>query len=198
MIKAIKYNLSHALDLTGRDARSTFWYYVLFLIVAQFLIGFVAAIPMTVSMMSQAFEAASQGVNTEASFAAMIDTMVEQMRVQMIVGIVLGLAVIGLLTASFVRRLHDAGGTGWIAVLPIAAHLFSMAYTYTFFDRIEEIMRQSMPGPNGVLAVDPFAAQAEMGALGFVGWIGTIIVIGFGVLKSQDGPNKHGDAPVKF
>jgi hypothetical protein len=32
MLGAIKYNLSHLLDFSGRDARQTFWYYVLFLV----------------------------------------------------------------------------------------------------------------------------------------------------------------------
>jgi uncharacterized membrane protein YhaH (DUF805 family) len=31
-----------------------------------------------------------------------------------------------------------------------------------------------------------------------ISWIGIIVVIVFGVMKSQGGPNAYGDAPVRF
>jgi uncharacterized membrane protein YhaH (DUF805 family) len=40
--------------------------------------------------------------------------------------------------------------------------------------------------------------QTQMGAYGLVGWIGYIVVIIFGVMRSTDGPNQYGDEPVRF
>ena len=33
MLGAIKYNLANLTNFSGRDARQTFWYYVLFLVI---------------------------------------------------------------------------------------------------------------------------------------------------------------------
>jgi uncharacterized membrane protein YhaH (DUF805 family) len=38
MLASIKYNLSHLLDFSGRDARQTFWYYVLFLFIVYWFV----------------------------------------------------------------------------------------------------------------------------------------------------------------
>ena len=58
MLGAIKYNLKHLLDFSGRDARQTFWYYILFLVVLQFLVGMIAIIPSMVTIMGDTFTAA--------------------------------------------------------------------------------------------------------------------------------------------
>ena len=39
MFEAIKYNLAHLADFTGREDRPTFWWYVLFLLVLDILLG---------------------------------------------------------------------------------------------------------------------------------------------------------------
>ena len=197
MLEAIRYNLSHLLDFSGRDARKTFWLYVLFLVLAQIVIGLVASIPMYVSLFTQTFEAAAAGADAAAQMPEIMRSMVGNIKTQMLVSTVLGLILLAMMIAAIVRRLHDAGYTGWIVVLPAATQLFSLAYTYTFIDRLEEIMFESIQTADSS-QFDPYAAQAEMGALGLVGWIGIIVVIGFGVLKSEDGPNKYGDAPVSF
>lgn len=198
MIDAIKYSLANVTNFEGRDARQTFWYYVLFLVVLQFLVSIIASIPMYVTMFSAIFDAASQGADPEIAVQAMIGDMVEQVRVQVIVGMVIGVIVALLIIASFVRRLHDAGFSGWIVLLPLATQAFSMIYSFTYLDRMEELMIESMSTVATGGGNDPLAMQAEMGGFGLVGWIGYIIVIIFGCLKSQDGPNKYGDAPVRF
>ena len=43
--------------------------------------------------------------------------------------------------------------------------------------------------------MNAYAAQAQMDALGLVGYIGYAVIIGFGVLKSQDGANRYGPNP---
>jgi uncharacterized membrane protein YhaH (DUF805 family) len=198
MLNAIRYNLTHLVDFKGRDARQTFWYYVLFLVVIQFVVGIIAAIPMYISMFTQAFEAASQGIDQSAVSNMMVDEMIGLMQTQMMISVVIGVVMCGLFAASFVRRLHDAGFTGWIAAGTLAIYIASLIHTITIFDRLEEVMRQSIPGPDGAPAMDPFAMQAEMGVMGLLGWVPLIIVIIFGVMKSNDGPNKYGDSPVSF
>lgn len=202
MLDAIRYNLSHLADFKGRDARQTFWYYVLFLVVIQFIVGIIAAVPMYISIFTQAFEAASQGVDEAAVTTLMTGEMIGLMQTQMIISVVIGAVMCVLFAASFVRRLHDAGFTGWIAVGTIALYVASLIHTVTMFDRMEEIMSDAMAasvaGPGGAPSMDPFAMQAEMGLMGLLGWIAPIIVIIFGVMKSQDGPNKYGEAPVSF
>lgn len=198
MLNAIKYNLANLANFNGRDARQTFWYYVLFLVVLQFVIGIIASIPMYFTMFSGMFDAASQGGDPEMAMATMVDDMVDQIRIQVVIGIVLSVITACLVVASFVRRLHDAGFSGWIAIVPLATQAFSLVYSFTYLDRMEELMTQSMANAMNNTGGDPFAMQAEMGALGLVGWIGYIVVIGFGVLPSKDGPNKYGDEPVSY
>ncbi|MEP3420702.1 MAG: DUF805 domain-containing protein [Erythrobacter sp.] len=201
MIQSIRHGLTHIFDFSGRDARQTFWFYVLFLVVAQFIIGMVAAIPLYVSVFTQALESASAGGESAEAMEAFMSNMIGQMRLQMIISTVLGVIMTVMLTASFVRRLHDGGFSGWIAAVPVCTQIFSLVYTYTFFDRIEEVMRETMATTQNAAQngdFDPFAAQAEMGVMGLVGWIGLLIIIGFGIVKSEDGPNTYGDAPTRF
>lgn len=198
MLDAIRYNLANLANLNGRDARPTFWFYVLFLVLAQFAVSLVASVPLYVSIFSAAFEAGTQGGGNAAMLSSVND-MVEDMRILTIVSFFVGAATALMLIASFVRRLHDAGYTGWIVLIPLATQAFSMLYTISYMDRIEEltleVMQQSFSDPTGE-RINPYAVQAEMGLLGLVGWIGYIVVIGFGVLKSQDGPNQYGEAPA--
>ncbi len=203
MLDAIRYNLTHVLDFNGRDARQTFWYYVLFIVLAQFAVGIVMSIPMYISMVTSGIEAAQASANGTAGDDAMLmdgmfEGMFEQLRTQMVVSTVIGVIVTFLMAAAFVRRLHDSGFPGWIVAIPIVANLVGLGFNYTFFDRMEEIMRETMVVTDGAPAMDPFAVQAEMGLMGLVGWIAIIVVIGFGILQSEDGPNQYGDAPVRF
>lgn len=197
MLAAIRYNLSNLANVQGRDARQTFWYYVLFLVVMQFVIGMIASIPMYISLFTGMFDAMSQGLSEEEATRTMMLGMVDQIKTQAIVSSVLGVIVAGLFIAAFVRRLHDGGFTGWIALVPIATQIFSVVYSLSFLDKLEEMMVANMDNMNSA-GGNPLAMQAEMGAYGLVGYIGYIVVIIFGVLPSQDGPNKYGDEPVAF
>lgn len=198
MIGAIKYNLANLTNLEGRDARQTFWFYVLFLVITQFVVGIIAAIPMYVSMATNIYDAVSQGANEQAAMQAMVGDMVGQIKVQMIVSMVISVIVALMLVASFVRRLHDGSFPGWIVTVPLATQAVSMYYTISSMDRIEELMMSSLADAATTGASDPMALQAEMGGFGMIGWIGYIVVIIFGAWKSVEGPNKYGEAPVRF
>ena len=202
MLNAIKYNLSNLTNFEGRDARQTFWYYVLMIVVVQYAIQIIASIPMYVSMFGGMFRAIRDNPGDPNAGAAAVEGMMADMmgsiQTLMIVTTIVGVISVGLLTASFVRRLHDAGFTGWIAVIPIAFYLGALGYNFVFFDQMEEIMRDAMVAGMEGGGSNPIAMQAEMGVMGLVGWIAPIVGIIFGAWPSTDGPNKYGTEPVRF
>ncbi|MCP5396784.1 MAG: DUF805 domain-containing protein [Sphingomonadaceae bacterium] len=195
MLGSIKYNLSHLGQFSGRDARQTFWYYVLFLVVLQFGVGIIAAIPLYIDMFTGAFQAAQAGLGEREMQAMMMANMGDQMRTQVWISAAVGVVISILLAASFVRRLHDTGFTGWIAVIPLGTYLFSLGYNIVNLDTMLAMMERAMSATE---PSEAFAMQGQMASTSLISWVGILVVIGFGVLKSQDGPNKYGDAPVRF
>lgn len=191
MVESIKYQLSHLTDFGGRDARQTFWYYVLFLIVLQFLIGMIAAIPMYIEMFSDAMDAARSGVDTNTMEANMMVGISGSLQQQATIGAVIGLLVIGLFLAAFVRRLHDAGFSGWWAALPVALQLGAIWASFEVLDIVSEAMRTMGDDPGAMRAM-----QSETIGYSLLGWVGYLVVIIFGVMKS-DGPNRYGQEPVR-
>jgi uncharacterized membrane protein YhaH (DUF805 family) len=195
MIESVKHCLAHVTSLNGRDARQTFWYYVLFLFGLQMVIGVLIAIPMYVMMFSQMFDAIAQGADPESMSVRMIEGLSDQLRFQLIASAILTVLSTLIFVAAFVRRLHDAGFSGWIAAIPVVTQLFSVIYLFTTMDAVLDIMGEAMNPANQHNA---FALQAEAAPYSAIGYIGYLVVIGFGVLKSQDGPNRYGEAPVRF
>ena len=195
MLKSIRYNLSNLANFAGRDARQTFWYYVLFIVVMQILIGLIASIPMYVSMVSGLLDSVASGASEAEAALAMAQNLAGQLKTQVVVGMVLSVVSAGLIVASFVRRLHDGGFSGWIAAIPLATQAFSIAYSFATLDQLEELMLANVTAASAG-AADPMAMQAEMGLYGLVGWIGYLVVVGFGVVPSQAGANKYGEEPV--
>ncbi len=191
---AIKYNLSHLGDFKGRDARQTFWYYVLFLVILNVAVSMAISIPMTIQAMTEGFNAASNS-NPEIIEAAMVDRMAGMADTLLWVSLVSAIVNIILIAASLVRRLHDAGWSGYWVILPLVFQIWSIWTSVGQIGRMEEMMRRAMETrtPDQMLAM-----QGEYAAQGLVAWIPLVIVIVFGVLKSQDGPNQYGDAPVRF
>lgn len=195
MLGSIKYNLSHLTDLTGRDARQTFWYYAFFLVLVEIVVGFAATIPSYAGMFGEALSAVRDGDDEQAITMAMMTRMGEMMKLQALIAVITGIVTTLLFVAAFVRRLHDAGFAGWIVIIPVATKLFSLVYSYTAMDRIIGAMESAaLSGEVAQIA----AIQAEAAPYGAIGWIGYLVVIGFGILKSTDGPNKYGVEPVRF
>ncbi|GMN01463.1 DUF805 domain-containing protein [Erythrobacter sp. MTPC3] len=196
MWNAIRYNLAHLGDLSGRDGRATFWFYVLFLVVLQYAIGMIISLPMLVGAVTKSVGAISAGTSEEEIAASMMTEMAGYLETQMLASIGVGLIILFLITAAFVRRLHDAGFAGWIAAIPVAAQLFSLAYGFAVIDDIMALMQNPELLAGSQMRVNPIAIQAQVAPLSFVGWLGYLVVIAFGVLKSQPGPNKYGGVPV--
>lgn len=195
MLSAIKYQFTHLTEFSGRDARQTFWYWVLFLVVVQFVIAMVLAAPLYFDMFTSALNAARSGASEEEINAAMFANMGDQLRRQMLVSLVTGLITSALFAASFVRRLHDSGKPGWILALALVPYLGALLYNYANFDSMMALVESSMAtGDPDSMMIN----QSQLYAYSAFGWIGYIVVIVFGVMKSDDGPNRYGAEPVRF
>lgn len=195
MLSAIRYHFRHLTDFSGRDARQTFWYWVLFLVVIQVAIAIVMAMPLYIEMFTTAFDAARSGASEEDISAAMFADMGGQLKTQMLVSVVLGVVNCLLFSASFVRRLHDSGKPGWILALALVPYLGALLYNYANFDSMMALVEASMASgdPNAMMA-----NQSQFYAYSAFGWIGYIVVIVFGAMKSDPGPNAYGAESVRF
>lgn len=184
--KSIKYNLAHIGDFFGRDDRATFWWYVLFLVALQFVAslvwGFVVAARMIGTAVSEAGNAADE-VSPQ-----MMQSVADMMMPQLIFSIVTMVAILLLLIASFVRRLHDAGFPGWIALIPAAMVLGNLLTSYLMMDQIRDTLA-SATSPEEIEAA-AFAAPSPLQLL--LGWGPYLIVLVFGVWPSQKHDNRWG------
>jgi len=201
MLGSIKYNLSHLLDFSGRDARQTFWYYVLFLFIVYFVLGIIGSFVLIGSLMAPLMEAAQSGASEQQIQAQMSGWMGSFMGTIIWVSISVNILMDLLLASAFVRRLHDSGRAGWWGLLVVGSQAVSTLMMIPMMDSMQDFMAQAMDPAN---VADParfqamMAQQSKFSLYGLVGWIGPIAAIVFGVLPSTDGPNRYGEAPVRF
>ena len=148
MLDAIKHGLSHVVTFTGRDARQAFWYYVLFVYLLTTAINMVFVMPMTmqnVMMGVQQGIAQGQGQDPEATQAAvraaMFGSMSDMMPKIVLLGMVIGIAMLLLLGAAFVRRLHDTNLSGLWALVPAGCQAASLLSMPGQLARMQEAMR---------------------------------------------------------
>lgn len=108
------------------------------------------------------------------------------------ISVIFGIAMAGLLAASFVRRLHDSGKPGWIALIAIGLYVGSLIFNLINLDSMMESMRVAMD------ATDPTAmirGQTDLYAYSAMTYIAYLIIIIFGVFDTQRGANQYGDEP---
>jgi uncharacterized membrane protein YhaH (DUF805 family) len=193
MIEETKHCLRRLARFDGRDSRQTFWYYVLALVILQFAIGLLVAIPVVVGILQTVMQLVSSGAPPEQLNSAMAAQMGGMMSQNLWFSSIMSLVLIVLFYAAFVRRLHDAGYSGWLALVPLVTHLFAQAYLISHLDQITGMMEAAIASgkPANIAQM-----QSELGPFNMVGWLGYLVVIGFGVLKSQAGSNRYGDAPT--
>lgn len=194
MLEAIKYNLSNLTNFNGRDARQTFWFYVLFLVIVQYALGLLVSAPMMGSAVQGVMTGVREGLSEAEMQARMMERMVGPMRTAMLFSAGLTLACALLLAASFVRRLHDSNRPGWIAAIPLICMLAAESASIANIDNVVDAMAQS--GNGNPVAV--FQAQGSLIYLTMLSWAGMLIVIVFGAWPSTDGANRYGDEPVSF
>jgi uncharacterized membrane protein YhaH (DUF805 family) len=192
MIEAIKYNLRHLTQFGGRDARRTFWFYVLFLTLAQIAISFAISIPLTGSMVGDAVVAARGGAGEADIQRRVLEHMGTVMRTTMWSSVILALLTTALMVAAFTRRLHDSNKPGWIALVVVAIQLVSVALIVSHIDDTVQMMGSMQSGD--IAAIQEM--QGKMAVRGLLGWVPLILTIVFGVLPSTPGENRYGPQPL--
>lgn len=194
MFGAIRYNLANLLNGNGRDARQTFWYYVLGIVVAQFVAGLAISVPVMLDTFTTIFQAARGGADGTALDQQMNVMMMGKMQDMMWYSMAISIVCALLLMASLVRRLHDSDHSGWWAVLPFAVFGFALSRVPAQMERAVAMMENAGSGT----PADPVAMmQGQIGDT-LIGWLPYLFVIVIGILKSTPGPNRFGDSPVSF
>lgn len=194
MLGAIKYNLSNLTSFSGRDARQTFWFYVLFLVIVQYALGMLISMPMMGGAMKDAFNGVQKGLSQAEMQAHMMQSMGSYMRTSMVLSSIVSLANAFLLLAAFARRLHDSNRPSWIAVVALVLSLAAQAFVWS---RIDEVLDAVMRGTAGDLH-GAFEIQSKMLPGSLMSWASMLIVIVFGAWPSTSGPNHYGETPVRF
>lgn len=195
MIDAIRYNMANLMNFSGRDSRSTFWFYVLFLALIQIGISFVLSIVMAGGMMADAFHSARMGADGAAMQQHMIARMAEVMRISMWASALVSLVMTGLLAASFTRRIHDSDKPGWIAAVIVAIQFLSILLTIGMIDDMVHFISTMKPENPTAMQAAMQAQQGKFALKGMLGWIPMLALVIFGVWPSSDGDNRYGPEP---
>ena len=191
MLTAIKYNLAHLADFSGREDRPTFWWYVLFLVIVDIVLGLIISGSMAAGGISAAYQAAQSGASQEAIQAQVMQQMGAHIGTMMWLSGGLKLIIIALSVAAFVRRLHDSNNSGWWAAFAVATQVATLAIGLAMASQLEAMIASMASGD----LTPALQQQAEMSRLGLLGWVAPLIVLVFGVMKSTPGPNKYGEVP---
>ena len=193
MLGSIKYNLRNLTNFSGRDARQTFWYFVLFIAILRWIAGSFFAVPMMVKMFGTMFSAIKQGGRPEALQGQINGEMVAMMQDMVGVSIAIGVVSGLLLVAALARRLHDSDLSGWWAAVPAVLYIAALGLIPAQIHQAAEILQTA-----GTKPMDPAAMIQQQGTLALVAWIPLIMVIVIGVRKSTPGPNRFGESSVSF
>ena len=151
MFSAIDYSLRRLFDFRGRDRRATFWWFMLAVQMFLVLLALVALFSLPDSL----------GHAEIVSF-----------------GLFFTVVTVLLMAGSVVRRLHDSGLSGWIAVIPAAIHLAVIVPALLTY---QDLMAEA--------ALDAEAPLSQQ----LLDWLPYIIVMIIGVLPSTPGPNRFGE-----
>jgi len=190
MITAVKYALRNLANFAGRDNRPTFWWFVLAIYLLTIVLSFVLVIPATGSLILEGMHQAQTNAAPEAVSAAMQARMEGMMHATIWVSIGTSLLMIFLIAAAFVRRLHDAGLPGWVALVPLAINLAMLARMPGQVDRALAAMKAGTTTASAGIYSTPGAGLDLL-----LGWAPTLIVAGLALLPSTDGPNRYGEEP---
>ena len=190
MFEAIKYNFANLLNFRGRENRPTFWWYVLFLVILDFVLGLAISGPMVVGTVSTAINAAQGGASPEAMQAQIANQVGAQMGSMIWVGGAVKLAIAALALAAFVRRVHDSDNSGWWAAVPLVVQVASFAFAVSMMGRIKDLVVAAASSTNLEMVAHQ---QAVMARYGMIGWISPLVIVVFGLLASTEGPNRYGN-----
>jgi uncharacterized membrane protein YhaH (DUF805 family) len=196
MLGALKYALSNLLNFEGRDARQTFWYYVLLLYIATMVVTFLVAIPAYARMIAGMMKTVSLNPDDPTAINGVMASSMSELMISML-WLSFGSAIVTalLLAASLVRRLHDSDLSGWWALLPAVCQVGALALLPQQIGQMTTMM-EGMYRSDPAVAMGSFQNQFQLFSL--IGWIPWIALIVFGVRKSTPGPNRYGEGPVSF
>ena len=176
---AIRHGFANLTNFSGRDSRSLFWWWVLFVVLITFGLSMVSGIVFTAGSMGSAFQSAADGVDQAQVEAEMMRNMAGNLGTQTWIGVAVSLLGLALLIASFVRRLRDAGLPPIIAIVPVATTLFSAYVSVSAVGELSELMASG-----NVTAMEE-AAQGTA-SLGLVAYVGYLVILVCGLIPSKN------------
>jgi len=179
MGEAIKHGFANLTNFAGRDSRTLFWWWVLLIVVITFGLSLISGIFFTAGAMGTAFQGATSGVDQDQLQMEMMRNMAGSVETQAWIGVAISLIGLGLLIASFVRRLRDARLPVAIAIIPVLTTLFA---SYVSVAAVDDI-RAAMMSENMQTMSDTAAASS---GLGLVAYIGYLVVIVCGLIPSRN------------
>ncbi len=194
MIGAIKHGLTNLFNFTGRDARQTFWYYVLFVVILRVIASMMVSIPMMVGAFGSAIESAKSGADEKVMQARMMTAMADSLDTMVWFGIAIGVVTAVLLCASIVRRLQDSDLSPLWVLPPGALYFASLSQVPAQMDIAKKMMAEMASKPQ----VNPYAAMGAQSGYTLLAWVPVLLIIYFGVRKSTPGANRYGAEPVSF
>lgn len=198
VMEPIRHCLGNLVTFSGRDSRTTFWFYVLFLVVVYFAIslavGVFAGGAMAVDMVRNVSKHA--GPDEAAIMASMKTRMISTMRLSFWVNAVMSLIIAALLVAAFVRRLHDSGKPGWIAAIAVAFKLVAVAASVGTIQKMSAALQTLDFNHPETFQAQMQAQQAPLLAL--ISLVPLLIVVVFGCMGSADGDNRFGPEPDDY
>ena len=176
---AIKNGFANLTNFSGRDSRSLFWWWVLFVVIVTFGLSMLVGIVFTAGSMGSAFQSAAAGVDQAQVEAEMMQNMAGNLGAQAWAGVAVSLLGLALLIASFVRRLRDAGLPPIIAIVPVATTLFSAYVSVSAVGEMSELMASG-----DLVALE----EAAMGSasLGLVAYVGYLVILVCGLIPSKN------------
>jgi uncharacterized membrane protein YhaH (DUF805 family) len=191
MFAAVKYNLANLFRFSGRDARPTFWYFVLFLYVLGLVVSLAWSVPIMVqSAMVGMHMAQHSGADEAAVQAAILASVGTMMKPMLYIGIASGILFIVLLAAGLVRRLHDSDLSGWFALIPGGLQVLSLAQLPLQMDRVTGAVVQVQ----GRMLHGASMTTHWPGAL--LGWAPLIALVLVAARRPSPGANRFGPEPV--
>ncbi|MGB3167472.1 MAG: DUF805 domain-containing protein [Alteraurantiacibacter sp.] len=181
MINAVKYCLARLGDFAGRDGRPTFWWYVLFLVVMQFVLGFLASIPLLIETAGTAMDAAQAGIDGEALEERMLTSMGGSLTTTGYISAAITGLVIVLIAAALVRRIRDAGLPGWLALVPLALQVAAVVGSLLLLEQLGDRLAQ-LRSP---AEMEAFQQEMMLHWSSIAGWLSYLAAFVFGILPSR-------------
>ena len=175
MFAAVEYNLRRLATFRGRDGRATFWPVTAFALLLVVVVGLAFNVFEIMRMVQRMAEfanavperpaiAAGNEALSLAVFGERFNLVIEGGIVLDAITIV-ALPLAALLAASVVRRLHDAGRSGFWAILPVPFLVVASFFIGAFHEAVDS-------GPDFTLFVWSVANQfGLLIAVGCLAWM---------------------------